>query len=205
MIRLKKNSRVHFKRIAWNGSNEIGRKELGRPFWSNNLGRIDWGRIGSNGLGSKSICCLPWTWHFSRSTQVHSTQFRNGEDSTHGTGGRFDLFLSTHFRSPTLNVCSQTWKYFWCYFWAHNYCCVDLNTHKPIWWSQKGPLWACWTVADPAFEDVKRSVNGEICQEVDEMSSYSQPTWNRSAAAFVIFPPVSPVRIPNTRSISKCG
>ena len=23
------------------GSNEIGQKELGRPFWSNNLGRID--------------------------------------------------------------------------------------------------------------------------------------------------------------------
>ena len=44
-------------------------------------------------------CCLPRTWHFSRSTQVHSTQFRN-EDSTHGTGGRFDPFLSTHFRSP---------------------------------------------------------------------------------------------------------
>ena len=87
----------------------------------------------------------------------------------------------------TLNVCSQTWKYFWCYFWAHNYCCVDLNTHNPIWWSHKGPLWACWTVADPAFEDVKRSVNGDICQEVDEMSSYSQSTWNRSAAAFVFF------------------
>ena len=86
--------------IAWNGSNEIGRKELGRPFWSNNLGRIDWGRIGSNGIGSKSICCLPRIWHFSRSTQVHSTQFRNVEDSTHGTGGRFDPFLSTHFRSP---------------------------------------------------------------------------------------------------------
>ena len=94
---------VHFiNRIAWNGSNEIGRKELGRPFWSNNLGRIDWGRIGSNGIGSKSICCLPRTWHFSRSTKVHSTQFRNGEDSTHGTGGRFDPFLSTHFRSPLL-------------------------------------------------------------------------------------------------------
>ena len=89
-----------FSGIAWNGSNEIGRKELGRPFWSNNLGRIDWGRIGSNGIGSKSICCLPRTWHFSRSTQVHSTQFRNGEDSTHGTGGRFYPFLSTHFRSP---------------------------------------------------------------------------------------------------------
>ena len=92
------------KWIAWNGSNEIGRKELGRPFWSINLGRIDWGRIGSNGLGSKSICCLPWTWHFSRSTQVHSTQFRNGENSTHGRGGRFDPFLSTHFRSPEQNI-----------------------------------------------------------------------------------------------------
>ena len=32
-------------RIAWNGSNEIGQKELGRPFWSNNLGRIGYGTI----------------------------------------------------------------------------------------------------------------------------------------------------------------
>ena len=83
---------ANFFWIAWNGSNDIGRKELGRPFWSHNLGRI-----GSNGIGSKSIYCLPRTWHFSRSTQVHSTQFRNGEDSTHGTGGRFDPFPFTHF------------------------------------------------------------------------------------------------------------